>query len=190
MARPFGADPIAAGRTVGRPSRDGLKDRLDVRPGRGVAAGHDRRPTQRPLLAARYARADVQQASGLEGSRAPGGVGVVRVAAVDQDVTGLQQRGDFLDDLINGRAGLDHQHHFPGPLEGAHQLLDGVAPHDAFALGPAGQEVIDPCPGAVVDGHHVAVAFHVQDEVFAHDGQADQADVSICGSHWRNLLCG
>ena len=66
------------------------------------------------------------------------------VAAVDEDVAGLEQRGDLLDDLIDGRAGLDHHHDLARPLQRGDQLLDGVAADDAFALGPAGEELIDP----------------------------------------------
>ncbi len=188
MAGPLGADPVAARRAVGRLGGDGLEDRLDVRPGRGVAAGHDRRAEQRPFLAAGDARADEQQPAVLERPGAPGRVGVMGVAAVDQDVARLEQRGDLLDHLIDGRAGLDHDHDLARPLQRGDQLLDGVAADDLFALGPAGEELVDPSAGAVEHGHGVAVALHVQDEVFAHDGQADQADVRGRFCHPRSPL--
>jgi hypothetical protein len=47
-------------------------------------------PEQRAFLAAADAGADVEQALGLDRLRAAFGVGVVAVAAVDDDVAGLQ----------------------------------------------------------------------------------------------------
>ena len=44
-------------------------------------------------------------------------------------------------------------------------------------LAAAVDEVVDLRGGAVEDGDGEAVALHVQDEVLAHHGQADQADV-------------
>ena len=63
---PFGPDPIAAGGAVGDLGGDRLEDRLDVRPGVGVAAGHDRGPLERSFLAAGDARADEQEPFCLE----------------------------------------------------------------------------------------------------------------------------
>ena len=103
MAGPFGADPVAAGRAVGDLGGDGLEDRLDVRPGVGVAAGHDRRALQGPLLAAGDAGADEKQPLGLQVAGAAGRVGVVRVAAVDQDVARLEQRDQLVDHVIDRR---------------------------------------------------------------------------------------
>ena len=52
-----------------------------------------------------------------------------------------------------------------------------------FPLAAAVDEVVDLRRGAVEDGDGVAVALHVQDEVLAHHGQADQADVGgLAGS--------
>ena len=58
-------------------------------------------PLQRPFLAARDARADEQDALLLERSGAPGGVGIVGVAAVDQDVARLEQRRELVDDVVD-----------------------------------------------------------------------------------------
>ena len=60
------------------------------------------------------------------------------------------------------------------------QILERVRADDLLPFGPAGHELVDPGGGPVVDGHGVAAALDVQDEVLAHDGQADQADV--CGA--------
>ena len=92
MAGPFGPDPVAARGAVGHLGGDGLEDRLDVRPGLGIAARHDRRALERPLFAARDAGADKEQPLGFQVPGAAGRVGEVRVAAVDQDVARLEQR--------------------------------------------------------------------------------------------------
>ena len=55
--------------------------------------------------------------------------------------------------------------------------LTDVGADDLLSLGPAVDELVDLRRRAVEDGHGVAVALHVQDEVLAHHGQADQADV-------------
>src|SRR5262249_38666148 len=66
MARAFVADPVAARRAIGGLGSDRLKDRLEVRPRCGIAAGHDRRPLEGALLAAGHTRADVEEALRLE----------------------------------------------------------------------------------------------------------------------------
>ena len=41
--------------------------------------------------------------------------------------------------------------------------------------------------GAVVNGDAIAVPFHVEDQVLAHDGQADEADVAEWHEFNRSL---
>ena len=50
---------------------------------------------------------------------------------------------------------------------------------DRFALGGAGQELIDLARRAIEDADGKAVIGHVQDEVLPHHRQADQADVVL-----------
>jgi hypothetical protein len=162
VSRPLVADPVAAGRAIGRLGGDGLEDRFDMGPGRGIAARHDGRAPQRPFLAARDARANVEQAPRLERPRTPRGVGVMRVAAVDQDVARLQKRRDFLDHLVHGRAGLHHHHHLARPLERRDQFIDGMTADDVFALGPASDEIIHAFQRTIENRHGKTVALHVE----------------------------
>ena len=53
------------------------------------------------------------------------------------------------------------------------------APDDLGALGFLGQELVDLGDGAVVGDDGEAVVVHVEDEVLAHDGQADEGDVAL-----------
>ena len=55
-----------------------------------------------------------------------------------------------------------------------------VRAHNLGALGFIVQEVVHLGHSAVEDGHAVAVVVHVEDQVLAHDGQTDQADITIC----------
>ena len=123
------ADPLAAWRAVYL-GRDRLEDLLHVRPRQRVAAGHDRRAVARALFAARDARADEQDAFFGQRLGAPRRVREVRVAAVDDDVAGLQVRHQLVDHVVHRLAGLDHQHHAPRPLQQPGQLLDRVCAGD------------------------------------------------------------
>ena len=73
---------------------------------------------------------------------------------------------------------LTMQHDAARLLEQADHFLDGVGADDLRALGFVGEEVVDLGDGAVEDGDYEAVVVHVEDEVLAHDGQADETDVS------------
>src|SRR5208282_2935977 len=139
----FGPDPVAARGSVGDFGGNGLEDRLDVRPGVGVSARHDRGPMQRAFLAARNSRADEQDALFLELSGSAGRIRVVRIASVDQDVAWLQQRNQLVDDFINRRACLDHDHDLARSLEAGDELLHRMCAYDRLAPGAPGQEPID-----------------------------------------------
>ncbi len=91
VPRTFEADPVAAGGAVVDLGGDRLKDRLDVRPGVGVAAGHDRRPLEAPSSPPETPVPMNWRPLGLEVSGPAGGVGVVGIASVDQDVAGVEQ---------------------------------------------------------------------------------------------------
>ena len=127
MAGAAGADPFAAGNVVVRPDlgRDRLEDRLDQRPGLFAAAGHDAGPLQRAFLAAGDAGADEQQALRFDILRAAFGVVKIGVAAVDDHVAGREQRNEVLDELIDRRAGLDHEHHLARRGQASRPVLPG-----------------------------------------------------------------
>ena len=70
-----------------------------------------------------------------------------------------------------------------GRLEQADEFFNGVRADDLRALGLVGDEVVDLGDGAVEDGDLEAVVVHVEDEVLAHDGQADEADITGSVGH-------
>ena len=49
------------------------------------------------------------------------------VAAVDDHVAGREQRDELLDELIDRRPGLDHEHHLAGRGQAADQFFQRVA---------------------------------------------------------------
>ena len=83
---------------------DALEDGLDEGPCGGRAAGHQGGAVQSALFAAGDAAAHEQQALALHIGGAAGGVGEVAVAAVDDDVTGIQNGQQLLDQVIHGAA--------------------------------------------------------------------------------------
>ena len=73
--------------------------------------------------------------------------------------------------------GLDHQHDLAGPLQAGAEFRDRMRADDATPLPAPLDEVVHLGNGSVEDRHGVTVSFHVQDQVLAHDGQADKADI-------------
>ena len=178
MAGAVGAEPFAAGDAIDL-GGDGLEDRLEVRPGFGVAAGHDGGAFERAFLAAGDAGADVEQAALGGHFAAADGVGIVAVAAVDQDVAGFEQRTEFADQVVHRFPGADHHHDLARAGESGDEFGDAAAADQVLALAAAADEGGDLLDGAVVARDDEAAAFHVEDEVFAHDGEADDADVRL-----------
>ena len=108
------------------------------------------------------------------------------VAAVDEDVAGLEQGGQLVEDRVDRAAGLDHDHDLARALERGDQILDVLTADQVLPHAAPTDEFVDLGGGPVEDRHGVAVALHVQDEVFPHHGQADQANV---GARLCHRLC-
>ena len=140
---------------------------------------HDARPQQGPLLATGAPGADEQQPRLLDLGRPPICVVELRVAPVDDDVTGIEQRCELTDQGVDGRAGLDHQHHPPGALEVGHQFLDRVVPGNGLSGRRSADELGGRRGGPVEDANRIATAGHVEDQVLPHHGQAHQSDIVL-----------
>ena len=183
MSRAVFTHPVAAGRAILDFRRDGLENLFDMRPRGGIAAGHDGGTESRSLLAARNAGADEQKSFAGESLGAAVGIREKRVAAIDDNVSGFKMRQDAVDHLVDGRAGLHHQHHPPWPLERFDQFRDGVGAHDLRAGGFAGDELVNLGDGPVEHGYAIPVVVHIQDEVLAHHSKADQSDIAASFFH-------
>ena len=99
---------VRAARDAVHVRADRLQHRAEGLVGLLRAAGHDRGAVQRALLAAGDAHADEVQVLLAERGLAAAGVLEVRVAAVDDHVAGLEQRGELVDHGVGGRARVDH----------------------------------------------------------------------------------
>lgn len=171
-------DPLAAGLAV-RLGGDGLEDVLDVGPGLLVATGHDGGAVAGTLLTTGDTGTDVADTLLLEVLGAAVGVGEVRVATVNDDVTLLKAvLEEELNEVVDGLAGHDEEHHAPGLLELGDELLDAVCANNALALGLVLKEAVNLGDGAVEGNDGEAVVGGVEDEVLAHDGKADETEVS------------
>ncbi len=102
-----------------------------------------------------------------------------RVAAVDDDVAGFEEREEVLDEFVDGLAGLDHEHDAAGLLEQGGHFLEGVRADDLGAFGLVGEEIVHLGDGAVEGDHGEAVVVHVQNQVLAHDGQPNHGNISF-----------
>ena len=113
---------------------DLLQQRAERLVGLGGAAGHDRRAVERALLAAGDAGADEVQAALADRLLAADGVGVERVAAVDDDVALFHRVGELVDHGVGRVARLDHDQHPARLLQRRNEFRDGLAAHE-LALG-------------------------------------------------------
>ena len=113
-------------------------------------------------------------------------VGEQRVAAVDDEVSRFEQRRELVDHGVHRRARLDHDHRLARTLERADKFLHRLGGNDVLVLGAALGEFFRDRSGAVEHRDGEALALHVQDEVFAHDGEADEPDVAVAGRSCHN----
>lgn len=124
--------PLAARFAIALGS-DALKDILDVWPGFLISTGHQRRAIAGALLSSRDAGSDKADALGLEVVGPAVGIWIVRVAAINDDVSRLNMGQEGLDEVVDGLAGHDEHHHTTGLLELGDKVLDGVGALDRFA---------------------------------------------------------
>lgn len=154
-------DPLTAGFTVAL-GCNGLQNILYVRPCLLVASRHDRRAISRALFTARNTGADEAEALLGKIPAASVGVGEMRVAAVDDDVSRLCTSlcDDGLDEVVDSFTRLDvvcqprrsrlsqgaylnEQHHPPWLLELGNKLFQAVCSNNGLALGFVGEEAVD-----------------------------------------------
>ncbi|KAJ2753550.1 hypothetical protein H4S06_003726, partial [Coemansia sp. BCRC 34490] len=121
------ADPVAARCTVRRLGSNSLEDGFEMRPRIGVATRHKARAIASTFLATRNAAPDKQNVLGSQLHVAALGVGIVRVAAINDNIALLKVRQQLLNELVNRRTGLDKKHDLPRTLQLGNKLLDRVS---------------------------------------------------------------
>jgi len=176
VAGTVGADPSAARFAV-----DLCGNLLQQRP-KGVvgltgAAGHDRRTVQRAFFAT--GNTDANEVQVLLGQRgfAAAGVLVVRVTGIDDDVAGLEQRLELLDDVVHGSACLDHDQDTAGLFKGINEFLQRFSADEIAVRAVLFQQGVGLFHGAVVESHGEAVAGKVAGQVGAHHREAGDTDL-------------
>ena len=186
VAGAVGADPGAAGLAV-HLGGDLLEQRAEGLVGLLRAAGHDGGAVQRAFFAAGNADAhEVQVLLGQCGFAAAG-VLVVRVAGVDDDVAGFQQRFKLLDDGVHRLAGLDHDQDAAGLLQGVDQLLQRFGADEVAVRAVLFEQCVGLFHGPVVQGNREAVAGQVAGQVGSHHRKA--GDTDVCRHQNSNSLC-
>ena len=98
-------------------------------------------------------------------------VAVVRVAAVDHDVIGIEQFGQLVDGALHV-PGRDHDPHGPRRPEGRHELLERRRPDSPLRL-----EFGDGGGIHVVDDAPMPVRHQAADEVRSHSPQTDHSEL-------------
>ena len=101
---------------------------------------------------------------------------VVGVAAVDDDIPLIQIGKQLLDELVHRLARLQHHHDFPGWFKTLYKISDLLKAADVFASGPAGQKLLRPGEGAVVNRHRKPLGLHIQHQVLAHYGKPGNSE--------------
>ncbi len=109
-----------------------------------------------------------------------------RIAAIDDDVALFEVRHDLVDCLVDDVAGFDHDHDATRSLELRAELCNGVC---AFNGGPfclVGKKLVDLGGRPVEDRDLESVVGHVEHEVLAHNGEANQSN--IASSFWHSFV--
>jgi hypothetical protein len=127
---------------------DALEDVLDVRPSFLVTSGHYRRSVSSTFLTSGNSGTDESNALGGQVFRSAVGVGEMRVTTIDDDVAFLDVGEKGLNEVVDGLAGHDEEHHPTRFLELAHEILDGVGTLDGFSCGDLYQYRVLPLQGA------------------------------------------
>ena len=147
--------------------------------GSSGATGHHAGPFQSTLGTTGNTHTNEAEAEAFELGDPAFGIGVEGVASVDQQITFLQQWCQGCDHVVHRLARLHHHQNAPRTLEGGDKLRQGFSADDVFASTATSQKILGLGVGAVVDNAGEPVALGIEDEIFAHDAEADQTEVSL-----------
>ena len=172
------ADVGAAGHAIDLGRHLG-QHRRDPVPGFAVAAGHHAGALERAFLAAGNAHADEADLFRFASLVAARGVGEQRVAAVDDDVVLLEMGQELVDHLVDRRARLDHDEDRAGLGDAGDKLGERLGREKAAFTAVLGDELIGPLMVAVENRDAEPMPRRVSRQIGAHDGQSEDADVSL-----------
>ena len=107
-----------------------LEDGLDGWPSSNRPSRHERRAVTSTFLTTRDTRSYEEKALFLQCFRPTDGVLIIRVTAVNDDITFLEVRLELLDEIIDGFACLYEEDNLSWRLELSTKLLDRESPND------------------------------------------------------------
>ena len=107
------------------------------------------------------------------------------IAAVNENIAVVEKRQKLLDHVVYSLSRFDHHKHLARLFQIVNQFLETVAADDVFPGGSAVYEFIHLFRRAVEHGHGEALRLHVHDQVFTHNGKADETN--ICFFHLCTL---
>ena len=164
--------------------RDRGPDRLELVPGRLLAAGHERRAETRTLFAAGHAGTDETKTLFLQGLFTTNGVGPQGVATVDDNIVGSEQGEQPIDHRVGGLTGLHEDDNLTGQSDGLDEFFEGLGPdYPTGGVRVFGNELIGLLDRAVVNRDLKAVIGDVKSEILTHHGEADESDVGVRFGH-------
>ena len=150
----------------------------------GIAAGHDAEALAQAPDAAGHARVDEVDAALGEHRRPPHRVGVAGIAAIDDQVAGLEARGQ-LGDLVLGRvAGREHEPDRARRRQQGDDLVDRERRHGA--LGGDGEDLVG---RPVVGDDRVPGTDQAAGHATAHPAEPDHRQGGSVGRHRRCGRC-
>lgn len=179
-----------------RLGRDGLEDVLDVRPRCLVSSWHDRWSVTGTLLTSRNTGTDKVDALLGEILGTAGGVWVMRVTSINDDIALLEVWEESLNEVVDWLSGHDEEHDAAWGLELSTELLDGVSTLNGLSCGDYQshsltlsrlvlltlsfilEEVVDLGNGTVESDNVESVVGSVEDQVLSHDSETDEAEIS------------
>lgn len=191
----FISDPLATWLSV-RFGGDGLEDVLDVWPRSLVSSWHDRWPVTSTLLTSRNTRTDKVDALLGEVLGTAGGVWVVGVTSINDDIALLEVWEESLNEVIDWLSGHDEEHDAAWSLELSTELLDGVSTLNGLSyiayqsrvltfgrlvlltLSLILEEVVDLRNGTVESDNVESVVGSVENQILTHDSKTDEAEIS------------
>jgi hypothetical protein len=116
------------------------------------------------------------------------GVGVERVATVDDDVAGFHGIGELVDHRVRGIAGLDHDDHPPRLLQRVQEFLDALRTDELAFVTVLFEQGIGLGDRSIVQSHRVAVVREIASEVRTHHRQAGDTDLRGPGCRSLGIL--
>jgi hypothetical protein len=194
MASTIVADPVAAGLTVTL-GCDALENVFDVWPCLLIPSGHQTWSISSTLFTAGYTGSHESNALLFQVLASAVRVRIMGVSTVNDDVTCFAVWQELLNEVVDSGACHDKEHHFSGFLKLLAELLDRVCADNGLALGTylaapdirneerhtlgfIIQKAVDLGDGSVEGNDGKAMVSSVQDQILAHDSQANEAKIS------------